>query len=93
MLLATSEDCKQKSLKRLAQDDDDILTSAKNLSFNKRAIPSSQRFHKPDNLKVIAHWVDASIIPTFVHALHDSPQYCTAHLSCLTERCKQKHFH
>ena len=55
MLLATSEDCKQKSLKRLAQDDDDILTSAKNLSFNKRAIPSSQRFHKPDNLKVIAH--------------------------------------
>lgn len=51
MLLATSEDCKQKSLKRLAQDDDNVVTSARNSSFNKRAILSTQRFHKPDNLK------------------------------------------
>lgn len=53
MLLATSEDCKQKSLKRLAQDDDNVMTSARNSSFNKRAIFSTQRSHKPDNLKVI----------------------------------------
>lgn len=93
MLLATSEDCKQKSLKRLAQDDDNVLTSARNSSFNKRAIFSTQRSHKPDNLKVIARWVDASIVSTFVLALHNSHQYCTTHPICLTERCKQKHFH
>ena len=93
MLLATSEDCKQKSLKRLAQDDDSVVTSARNSSFNKRAILSTQRFHKPDNLKVIVHSFDASIVSTFVHALRDSHQYCTAHPICLTERFKQKHFH
>ncbi|XP_015775882.1 PREDICTED: EF-hand calcium-binding domain-containing protein 7-like [Acropora digitifera] len=51
MLLATSEDYKQKSLKRLAQDDDNVVTSARNPSFNKRAILCTQRSHKPDNLK------------------------------------------
>ena len=52
MLLATAEDCRQKSLKRLARDDDIVSSSASHSSFNKKQPAGNQILYEPDNLKV-----------------------------------------
>lgn len=51
MLLATAEDCKQKSLKRLARDDYMVSPSASLSSFNKRQTTNSQNLKEPENIK------------------------------------------
>ncbi|XP_068726920.1 EF-hand calcium-binding domain-containing protein 7-like [Montipora capricornis] len=53
MLLATTEDCKQKSLKKLAQDDENSIPSLSNSSLSKKesVTAGSQRFIEPNNLK------------------------------------------
>lgn len=52
MLVATAEDCKQKSLKRLARDDESVPHSVPHSSLNTRQTKSRQVIHEPDNLKV-----------------------------------------
>lgn len=51
MLVATAEDCKQKSLKRLARDDESVPHSVPDSSLNTRQTKSRQVIHEPDNLK------------------------------------------
>ena len=56
MLLATAEDCKEKSLKRLARDDDIVPPLVSQSSLNKRqATTSNKNFQEPENLKVHLH--------------------------------------
>lgn len=55
MLLATAEDCKEKSLKRLARDDDIVPPLVSQSSLNKRQATSNKNFHEPENLKVHLH--------------------------------------
>lgn len=52
MLLATAEDCKEKSLKRLARDDDIASPLVSQSSLNKRQATSNKNFQEPENLKV-----------------------------------------
>ena len=55
MLLATAEDCKEKSLKRLARDDDIASPLVSQSSLNKRQATSNRNFQEPENLKVHVH--------------------------------------
>ena len=55
MLLATAEDCKEKSLKRLARDDDTASPLVSQSSVNKRQATSNKNFQEPENLKVHVH--------------------------------------
>lgn len=56
MLLATAEDCKEKSLKRLARDDDIVSPLVSQSSLNKRQqATSNKNFQEPENLKVHLH--------------------------------------
>lgn len=55
MLLATAEDCKEKSLKKLAKDDDIVSPLVSQSSLNKRQATSNKNFQEPENLKVRVH--------------------------------------
>ncbi|CAH3028546.1 unnamed protein product [Porites evermanni] len=55
MLLATAEDCKEKSLKRLARDDDIASPLVSQSSLNKRQATSNKNFQEPENLKDWSH--------------------------------------
>ena len=53
LLVSTADDCKQKSLKKLAIADDDTTSPyTPQSSINKRQSTNKQNIQKPDNLKV-----------------------------------------